>query len=152
MYAENGESFLQLQYSMQETSRQSNNDWNIDDETSESESSGSKYVIRSLKHFALEIAFFARLRRRLERLRRAAASKLCCQNCKLCLVGLLIGSLIASIGLAAVLAMWLKPGTGKDLVVLFNYVVNNIIRVPSNRRNVGSIVLFSPSPSHPQGS
>ncbi|UJR18087.1 hypothetical protein I4U23_004987 [Adineta vaga] len=41
--------------------------------------------------------------------KRAAGYILCCFECKACLVGLLIGALVASIGLAVILTLWLKP-------------------------------------------
>ncbi|UJR34640.1 hypothetical protein I4U23_027417 [Adineta vaga] len=40
---------------------------------------------------------------------RTAGYMLYCFECKACLVGLLIGALVASIGLAVILTLWLKP-------------------------------------------
>ncbi len=118
MYTENGESFLQLQFMLQETSKQSNNDWHAYDATEESESNWSKCVICFLKHYALDIVSFARIRRRFERFRRAAAAKLCCPNCKIFLIGLLIGALVAGIALAPVLTMYIKSNSGKCFSIL----------------------------------
>ncbi len=105
---------MQLQYILQESSKQSNNDWNAYDATSEPDNSGSKYVMCSLKYFVLDIVSFARMRRRLERLRRAAAAKLCCPCCKVFLIGLFIGALVAGIALAAVITLEIKSGSGKN--------------------------------------
>jgi hypothetical protein len=97
----------------QQSSSQSNNDWNAYDATTESDSIRSKYVMRSLECFVLNITSFNRMLRRWKQLRRTGGGPLCCLNCKLC-VGLLIGALVASIALAAVLTLWLKSSSGKN--------------------------------------
>ena len=58
------------------------------------------------------VLFFARMRRRLEQLRRAARCTPCSAGCKAYSIGLLIGALVAAIPLVVLIILWLRSNSG----------------------------------------